>query len=62
MASAIEFNDAVLDLTGARSDLVRSKYSYLQAEANLDRAVGGSFRELWGTPPPAPAHGADSTK
>jgi len=61
LANAIEYNDAVLDLTRARSDLVQYSYDYLQSEADLIRAVGGSYLDLWGradqgrTPPMANA-------
>jgi outer membrane protein len=59
VGDAIEYNDAVLSLTTARSDLVQARYSYLEARADLEHAVGIPFQELWlasnETPPPEPA-------
>jgi len=47
VGDAIEYNDAVLSLTSARSDLVRARYDYLDAQAELERAVGMPYQELW---------------
>ena len=47
LADAIEYNDAALDLTRARSELVQYRYDYLQSEADLIRACGGGFMDLW---------------
>lgn len=41
VGNAIEFSDAEVSLTEARSTLVQANYSYLQALAELERAVGG---------------------
>lgn len=44
MSDAIEFADAELILTEAKSDLVQARYKYLQAYADLERAVGGGVQ------------------
>jgi len=58
VGDAIEYNDAVLSLTSARSDLVQARYDYLDAQAELERAVGMPYQELWEPgeeiPPPRP--------
>ncbi len=41
VGNAIEFSDAEVLVTQARSTLVQANYSYLQALAELERAVGG---------------------
>jgi outer membrane protein len=41
VGNAIEFSDAEVLLTQARSVLVQANYSYLQALAELERAIGG---------------------
>jgi len=41
LSNSIEFADAELTLTSAKSDLVQATYQYLQSYANLERAVGG---------------------
>jgi len=47
VGDAIEYNDAVLSLTSARSDLVQARYNYLEAQAELERAVGMPYQQLW---------------
>ncbi|NQU15016.1 MAG: TolC family protein [Desulfobacteraceae bacterium] len=41
LSDSIEFADAELTLTSAKSDLVQATYQYFQSYANLERAVGG---------------------
>ena len=43
VGSAIEYNDAQLNLTQARNNLVQAQFSYLQAHANLEHAIGRLF-------------------
>ncbi len=50
VGDAIEYNDAELSLTRAASTLVQARYSYLEAQANLDRAVGMPYKDLWNIP------------
>jgi outer membrane protein len=40
VGDAIEFSDAQVSLTRAKSDLVSASYEYLQAQAELERALG----------------------
>ena len=41
LSDSIEFADAELTLTEAKSDLVQATYQYFQGYANLEHAVGG---------------------
>jgi outer membrane protein len=41
LSDSIEFADAKLTLTEAKSDLVQATYQYFQGYANLEHAVGG---------------------
>jgi len=43
VGSAIEYNDAQLNLTETRNNLVQAHFSYLQAQANLEHAIGSSL-------------------
>ena len=59
VGDAIEFSDAELSLTQAKSDLVQATYDYLEARADLDHAVGRQD----GTPlfVPCPEAGNDAS-
>jgi len=54
ISDAIEYADAVFELTDARDDLVQATYGYLQARANLNHAIG---RGLTYTAEPRPPKG-----
>ncbi len=43
VGSAIEYSDAQFNLTQTRNNLVQAQFSYLQAQANLEHAIGKSF-------------------
>ncbi len=43
VGSAIEYSDAQFNLTQTRNNLVQAQFSYLQAQANLEHAIGRPF-------------------
>ncbi len=43
VGSAIEYSDAQFNLTRTRNNLVQAQFSYLQAQAHLEHAIGRSF-------------------
>ena len=43
VGSAIEYSDAQFNLTQTRNNLVQAQFSYLQAQANLEHAIGSSL-------------------
>jgi len=46
VGSAIEYSDAQFNLTRTRNNLVQAQFSYLQAQANLEHAMGSSLYNL----------------
>ncbi len=45
VGSAIEYNDAQLNLTETRNNLVQAQFSYLQAQADMEHAIGRPFSD-----------------